>query len=189
MPGPWPLVTALTCTLYRLLKYNIAIVYYLVDRNSFRKWCRWRLNLSPSGRELGLLMVSYSRWKSSNHLRIRGSFGYKVVSVQTQSEITQKLRLVSGFETTGNLLFFLRQASFVSLVFSEAPTTMRSHQSKGRAKADCVMIAWFARFTSVRRALYPIIIRKTACIQSWASPALRTDKFSKLWVFLKQKKN
>ena len=188
MPGPWPLVTALTCTLYRLLKYNIAIVYYLVDRNSFRKWCRWRQNLSPSGRELGLLMVSYSRWKSSNHLRIR-SFGYKVISVQTQSEITQKLRLVSGFETTGNLLFFLRQASFVSLVFSEAPTTMRSHQSKGRAKADCVMIAWFARFTSVRRAVYPIIIRKTACIQSWASPALRTDKFSKLWVFLKQEKN
>ena len=112
MPGPWPLVTALTCTLYSLLKYNIAIVYYLVDRNSFRKWCRWRQNLSPSGRELGLLMVSYSRWKSSNHLRIR-SFGYKVVSVQTQSEITQKLRLVSGFETTGKLLFFLRQVSFV----------------------------------------------------------------------------
>ena len=167
MPGPWPLVTALTCTLYRLLKYNIAIVYYLVDRNSFRKWCRWRLNLSPSGRELGLLMVSYSSRKSSNHLRNR-SFGYKVVLIRTQA-----LKLHKNFDLflndfvwkrTVTFYFFLRQASFVSVVFSEAPTTMRSHQSKGRAMADCVIIAWFARFTSVKLALYLIVIRKIACI-------------------------
>ena len=30
---------------------------------------------------------------------------------------------------------------------------------------------------------------KIACIQSWASQALRMDNFLKLWVFLKQKKN
>ena len=66
------------------LKYNIAIVYYLVGRNSFRKWCLWRQNLSPSGRELGLLMVSYSSWKRFSHLRNR-SFGHKVVSIQTQA--------------------------------------------------------------------------------------------------------
>ena len=66
------------------LKYNTAIVYYLVGRNSFRKWCRWRQNLSPSGRELGLLMVSYTSWKRFSHFRNR-SFGYKVVSIRTQA--------------------------------------------------------------------------------------------------------
>ena len=168
MPGPWPLVTALTCTLYRLLKYNIAIVYYLVDRNSFRKWCRWRQNLSPSGRELGLLMVSYSSWKSSNHLRNR-SFGYKVVLIRTQAvKLHKNFDLFLNdfvWKRTVTFYFFLRQVSFVSLVSSEAPTTMRSlHQSKGRAMADWVIIAWFARFTSVKLALYLIIIRKIACI-------------------------
>ena len=83
--------------------------------------------------------------------------------------------------------FYVRFRSF-SLVSSATPTTMRSHQSKGRAMADWVIIAWFARFTSVELALYLIIIPEIACIQSWASQALRTDNFSKLWWFLKQKK-
>ena len=122
----------------------------LVGRNSFRKWCRWRQNLSPSGRELGLLMVSYSSRKSSNHLRNR-SFGYKVDLIRTQA-----VKLHKNFNLFLNdfvwkrtvTYFFLRQASFVSLVSSEAPTTMRSlHQSNGRAMADCVIISWFARFT------------------------------------------
>lgn len=44
--------------------------------------------------------------------------------------------------------FFVRWVSFASLVASATPTTMRSHQSKGRTMADWVIIAWFARFTS-----------------------------------------
>ena len=114
-------------------------------------------------------------------------------NTNSSSEITQNFRLVSLNEFVWKrpitlYFFYVRFRSF-SLVSSEAPTTMRSHQSNGRTMADCVIIAWFSRFTSLKLALYLIIIPKIACIQSWASQALRMDNFSNLWCSSSRKKN